>query len=176
MYRALLLTGTAGVGKSTVADALGQVLTARGCVTAVVDTDMLAQFGPPPEPNPGPVRFHDQLKCANLAAVWANFKAAGAQFVVVSAGIDSLTLRESYVRSLAGCEVRLVRLTADDDIVRIRLRRRDTGPRLEQHLRALPGDRRTPTAMEDFTVTNDRAAADVAQEVLVRAGWADRLE
>jgi hypothetical protein len=136
---------------------------------------MLAQFGPPPEPNPGSVRFHDQLKCANLAAVWANFKAAGAQFVVVSAGIDSLTLRESYVRSLAGCEVCLVRLIADDDIVRSRLRQRDTGPRLEQHLRAVDGGRRTPTAMEDFTVTNDRAAADVAQEVLVRAGWADRL-
>lgn len=175
MYRALLLTGTAGVGKSTVADALGQVLTARGCVTAVVDTDMLAQFGPPPEPSSGPVSFHDQLKCANLAAVWANFKAAGAQFVVVSAGIDSLTLREAYVRSLAGCEVRLVRLTADDDIVRSRLRHRDAGPRLEQHLRTLDGGRRTPTAMEDFTVTNDRAAANVAQEVLVRAGWADRL-
>jgi hypothetical protein len=138
---------------------------------------MLAQFGPPPDPNPGPVRFHDQLKCANLAAVWANFKAAGAQFVVVSAGIDSQTLRESYVRSLAGCEVRLVRLTADDDIIRSRLRQRDTGPRLEQHLRALDGDRlgRTPTAMENFTVTNDGAAADVAQEVLVRAGWADHL-
>ncbi len=175
MHRALLLTGTAGVGKSTVADALGQILTARGCVTAVIDTDMLAQFGPPPEPNPGPVRFHDQLKCANLAAVWVNFKAAGAQFVVVSAGIDSLPLRESYVRSLAGCEVRVVRLTADDDIVRSRLRQRDTGPRLEQHLRALDRGGRTPAAMEDFIVTNDRAAADVAQEALVRAGWADRL-
>ncbi|XVU21006.1 adenylyl-sulfate kinase [Actinoplanes sp. CA-054009] len=48
MHRALFLTGTAGVGKSTVADALGQVLTTRGCVTAVIDTDMLAQFRPPP--------------------------------------------------------------------------------------------------------------------------------
>ncbi|MBB4691803.1 hypothetical protein BKA14_001951 [Actinoplanes abujensis] len=157
------------------ADALGQVLTARGCVTAVIDTDMLAQFGPPPKPNPGPVRFYDQLKCANLAAVWANFKAAGAQFVVVSAGIDSLTLRQSYVHSLADCEVRLVRLTADDDIVRSRLRQRDTGPRLEQHLRASSGDRRTPTDIEDFTVTNDRAAADAAQRILVLAGWSDHL-
>jgi hypothetical protein len=29
--------------------------------------------------------------------------------------------------------------------------------------------------MDDFTVTNDRAAADVAREILVRAGWADHL-
>jgi len=49
LYRALLLTGVAGVGKSTVADAIGGVLTAAGFVTAVVDTDALAQFGPPPD-------------------------------------------------------------------------------------------------------------------------------
>lgn len=136
---------------------------------------MLAQFGPRPDPNPGPVRFHDQLKCANLAAVWTTFKAAGAQFVVVSAGIDSPALREAYVRSLADCDVRLVRLTADDDLVRSRLRQRDAAPRLEQHLKALDQGRPMPTAIEDFTVTNDRAPADVAQEILVRAGWADHV-
>jgi hypothetical protein len=123
----------------------GQVLTAARCVTAVVDTDMLAQFGPRPESTPAGGRFHDELKCANLAALWANFKAAGARFVVVAAVIDSLTLRERYTESLAGCEVRLIRLTADDDIVRSRLRQRDTGPKLEQHLRALNEHRRIPT-------------------------------
>ena len=175
MYRALLLTGVAGVGKSTVAEAAGGVLTAAGCVTAVVDTDMLAQFGPPPESTPAGGRFYDELKCANLAALWANFKAAGARFVVVAAVIDSLTLRERYTESLAGCEVRLIRLTADDDTVRSRLRQRDTGPKLEQHLRALNEHRRIPTTIgvEDFTVTNDRAAVEVATEILVRAGWAD---
>ena len=177
MYRALLLTGVSGVGKSTVAEAAGGLLTAAGCVTAVVDTDMLAQFGPPPESTPARGRFYDELKCANLAALWANFKAAGARFVVVSAVIDSLTLRDRYIESLAGCEVRLIRLTADDDTVRSRLRQRDTGPRLEQHLRAVDEHRRVPTTIgvEDFTVTNDRAAVEVATEILVRAGWADRV-
>jgi dephospho-CoA kinase len=86
-------------------------------------------------------------------------------------------LRELYTESLAGCEVRLVRLTADDDTVRSRLRQRDTGPKLEQHLSALNEQRRIPstTAVEDFTVTNDRAAADVATEILARMGWPDRV-
>jgi hypothetical protein len=156
-----------------VAEAAGRVLTTAGCVTAVVDTDMLAQFGPPPESNPAGGWFYDGLKCANLAALWANFKAAGARFVVVTAVIDSSALRQLYVQSLAGCEVRLVRLTADDDTVRSRLRGRDTGPKLERHLRALDEYRRTPTtiAVEDFTVTNDRSATDVATEILIRAGW-----
>ena len=172
MYRALLLTGVAGVGKSTVADALGRVLTTAGCVTAVVDTDVLAQFGPPPQAGG---RFYDELKCANLAAVWANFRAAGAQFIVVAAVIDSPALRELYAASLAGCEVRLVRLTADDEVVGSRLRRRDTGAELDQHLRALRerGLEPAPLTVEDLTVANDRAVDEVAQEILVRTGWAD---
>jgi gluconate kinase len=176
VYRALLLTGVAGVGKSTVADAAGRVLTTAGHVTAVVDTDMLAQFGPPPGTHLAGGGFYDELKCANLAALWANFKAAGAQFVVVAAVIDSLPLRELYTQSLSGCEVRHVMLTADDDTVRSRLRQRDTGPKLEQHLRGLNKPIPTATTAEDFTVTNDRAAADVATEILVRAGWADEVK
>lgn len=167
MHRALLLTGVAGVGKSTVAEAVGQALTAAGRVTAVVDTDLVAQFGPPP---PAGSRFYDELKCANLAALWANFKAAGARFVVVAAVIDDLSLRRRYVDSLAGCAVQVVRLVADDDLVRGRLRQRDVGPRLERHLHAV--EKPPAITVEDFTVTNDRAPADVAAELLVRAGWA----
>lgn len=169
MCRALLLTGPAGVGKSTVAAAVGRVLTAGGCVTAVVDADALAQFGPPPTSDPGG-HFHDELKCANLAALWANFTVAGARFVVVAAVIDSPALRELYARSLAGCEIRLVRLTAADHTVRTRLRQRDTGEKLERHLTALD-EGGTPTGVEDFTVANDRDPADVAGEILRRAGW-----
>jgi predicted kinase len=176
-YRALLLTGVAGVGKSTVAQAVGHLLTTAGCVTAVVDTDMLAQFGPAPKTRRGDSSFYDELKCANLAALWGNFKAAGARFVVVAAVIDNRPLRDLYAKSLAGCAIQLVGLTADDDTVTRRLRQRDTGPKLEQHLRALQEHRRKPptAAIEDFLIVNDRTAADVAGELLVRAGWADQL-
>ncbi|MFF5229784.1 GNAT family N-acetyltransferase [Dactylosporangium sp. NPDC000521] len=175
--RALLLTGVAGVGKSTVADAVGRVLTGAGHVTAVVDTDLLAQFGPPPGVSPAGAGFYDELKCVNLASVWANFRAAGARFVVAAAVIDSVAQRERYSQSLAGCDVRVVRLTADVDTVRDRLRRRDTGPELERHLRALDRHESSPAegAIEDCTVTNDRTPAEVAAEVLVRVGWADQV-
>ncbi|MEU8185425.1 GNAT family N-acetyltransferase [Micromonospora sp. NPDC049044] len=171
--RALLLTGVGGVGKSTVADALGRALTAAGHVTAVVDTDMLAQFGPPPNVGPAGGQLYDELKCANLASVWTNFRAAGARFVVVSAVIDSAAQRERYVQSLADCDVQVVRLIADGDTVRTRLRQRDTGSKLEQHLRALDKHEHSPpeTAVEDFTVTNDSAPAEVATGILVRADW-----
>ena len=172
--RALLLTGVAGVGKSTVAEAVGQVLTEAGHVTTVVDTDLLAQFGPPPTVGPAGGRVYDELKCANLASVWANFRAAGARFVVVAAAVESVAQRDRYKESLAGCDVTVVRLIADVDTVRSRLRRRDTGPKLEQHLRALARREPSPTetAVEDFTVANDRTPAEVATEILARVGWA----
>ncbi|MEQ4301461.1 GNAT family N-acetyltransferase [Plantactinospora sp. B6F1] len=175
--KALLLTGVAGVGKSTVADAVGRVLTEAGHVTAVVDTDMLAQFGPPPNVSPPGGRFYDELKCVNLASVWANFRAAGARFVIAAAVIDSVAQRERYAESLAGCDVRLVRLIADVDTVRNRLRQRDTGPKLEQHLRALDEHGSIPTEalVDDFTVTNDRTPDEVATEILVRARWMDQV-
>jgi hypothetical protein len=173
-HRALLVTGVAGVGKSAVADAIGGVLTGAGLVTAVVDADALAQFGPPPERGGRrDADFYDRLKCANLAAVWANFRAAGARFVVVGAVIDSVPLLDRYAGSLAGCEVRTVRLVATTDTVGQRLRGRDGGARLERHLSALAGHeaRLEAAAVEDFTVVNDRPVTVVAREVVARAGW-----
>jgi dephospho-CoA kinase len=168
--RALLLTGVAGVGKSTVADAIGRTLTGTGRPTAVVDADQLAQFGPPPSV----ANFYDELKCANLRAVWANFAAAGARFVVVSTVVATMAERARYAGSLVGCDVQVVRLTADPEIVRARLRARDSGAKLDRHLRALADQ---PAALDashvaDFAVANDRSADLTAREILLRAGWA----
>ncbi|MFC4145665.1 GNAT family N-acetyltransferase [Micromonospora mangrovi] len=175
--RAVLLTGVAGVGKSTVAEAVGQLLTEAGHVTAVVDTDLLAQFGPPRPLGPAGGRVYDELKCVNLAAVWANFRAAGARFVVAAAAMESVAQRHRYAESLAGCDLSVVRLIADSDTVRGRLRQRDTGPKLERHLAALAQPQPAPvgTAVEDFTITNDRTPAEVAADILARVGWADQL-
>jgi predicted kinase len=171
MHRALLLIGGAGVGKSTVADAIGRILTSAGHVTAVVDTDALAQFGPPPDHGElRGSRFYDHLKCLNLGAVWANFQAAGARFIVVSAGIDNPALRDRYAGSLAGCEVLTARLIATPETVRERLQERGGA---ERHLRALAEQdaRLEAAAIDDFTVVNDRPAIVVAREVIALAGW-----
>ena len=136
----------------------------------------LAQFGPAPRGWPAG-GFHDELKCVNLAAVWANFRAAGARVVVVAATIDSAALRARYAASLADCEIRVVRLTAGADTVRQRLYQRDTGDKLEQHLRTLDAGEPSPDValVADFTVLNDRPPA-VARDVLDRSGWSGLAE
>ncbi|GAB3426730.1 P-loop NTPase family protein [Flindersiella endophytica] len=180
MPEALLLSGVIGVGKTTVAQAVGVLLTAGGHRTAVVDTDALAQFGPPPVAGAGGGErrdFYDRLKCANLAAVWANFAASGAEYAVVAGGIETAELRHRYETALAGCEVRLVGVTAPLETVRRRLRARDSGEKLDRHLATLPDQagHLAAAAIEDFTVTNDRPPAEVAREIVALAGWAADL-
>jgi len=174
VYQALLLAGVAGVGKSTVADAIGRVVSAAGVAVAVVDTDALAQFGPPPRSGERRADgFYDRLKCTNLAAVWANYKEAGARFVVVAAGIESAAMRAQYAGSLAGCEVQVVRLVAATDIVRKRLRARDDGAKLDRHLKTLIEQEAILDAacIDDFRIANDRPPDKVAREIVARAGW-----
>ena len=175
MNRGLLLNGVNGVGKSTMIGAIGQVLTSAGLVTAVVDTDDLAQFGPPP-PSGSALRngFYDRLKCANLAAVWPNYRALGAEYVVVSTGIESAAMRDEFASSLSDCEVQLVRLVAPTELVRTRLRGRDAGATLDKHLALLLEQEvlLDSAGIEDFAVVNDvRPILDVAREIVVRAGW-----
>jgi len=169
LYRALILSGVAGVGKSTVADAVGGALSAAGFRTAVIDSDALAQFGPPP----GEPGFYDRLKCINLAAVWANFRAAGARFVVVSAGVDSASLRAQYADSLTECELQVVRLVATSQTVRRRISDRGDQAKAKRLLETLVEQeaKLDSLALEDFAVANDRPASVVAKEVIARAGW-----
>lgn len=169
--RAVLINGVAGVGKSTVADAIGGLLTAARHPTAVVDLDALSQFGPPP---PGGSGFYDELRYANLAAVWSTYRGAGAQFLVVSGGIDSRTTRQRYAETLADCELRMLRLVAPLDVIRDRLRGRERGATLDRHLRRLADDHAFLEAadIEDFTVRADGPPDRVALEVVTRLGWA----
>lgn len=177
MPRALLLSGGGGVGKTTIAQAIGRRLTAGKHPTAVLDLDSVGQFGPPgPQgstavsgrPLPARLRFHDQLKVHNLAAVWTTYRDAGAQFMVVSGHVETPELRAAYTSALAECDVQMVRLLTPADLVAERTRT-TRGPEWDLMAALAEGARHQP--IQDFTVTNDRAPDEVAAGILVTAGW-----
>jgi molybdopterin-guanine dinucleotide biosynthesis protein len=70
----LLVTGPVGSGKTTVTFEMSNQLKAAGVAHAVVDTDELDRIFPPPADDP----HKTLLTRRNLAAVWANLRAAGA--------------------------------------------------------------------------------------------------
>jgi adenylylsulfate kinase len=165
----LLITGTVGVGKSTVAMEISDVLAALESPNAAVDLDALVCQWPPTS------EWNNDLMFENLASLWPNYLAHGATRLVLARVLEDRAELARYRVAVPGAEITVCRLVAPEAVrVRRLLRRMPPGPSREWHL-----DRTVKLesslvrlACEEFTVENgDRPVRDVAFEVLVRAGW-----
>ena len=166
----LLITGPVGVGKTTVSFAVSDILNAARTAHALVDVDSLRWCYPPP---PGD-RFHVALAMRNLAAVWANFRAAGAERLILADVLESREQLAQYREAVPGAAIQVVRLRATLGTLHGRVRQRETGTTLDWYLRrtaelATQMDR---DRLEDLLVETDgRPATEIAREVLTRCGW-----
>lgn len=116
---ALLITGTVGVGKTTIADAVGDLLREAAVPGAVVDIDWLRNAWPAPPSD----RFNSALAMRNLRAISANFLQAGATRLVLAGVVESAADRAAHAQAV-GVPMTVCRLHADLDLVRSRLVRR----------------------------------------------------
>lgn len=163
---ALLLTGTVGVGKTTVAEAVGDLLRDDGVPNAVIDVDWLRAAWPAPPGDP----FNGGLALRNLAAVTANYLDAGAVRLVLAGVLETEEDRAAHAAVL-GMPLVVVRLVADASTVRERLlaRHPDESSSQAWHL-ARAGELHAiqeTSAVEDHVVdTTSRSAAEVARDVL----------
>ena len=123
---AALLTGTVGAGKTALAIEAAEVLWEWGVPTAVVDLDWLAWFR-------GDVPLAD-LAARNLAAVWPSFREAGAARLLLTRALRTAEEVEPIRGALGDVPLAVVLVTAPPAVVEERLRRRDTGAELEEHL------------------------------------------
>ncbi|WP_305783273.1 adenylyl-sulfate kinase [Symbioplanes lichenis] len=171
MDQALLITGTVGAGKTTVADALGDLLAGRAVPHAVIDIDRLRHSWPSPPGDP----FRHDLALANVAAVTRNYAATGARRLVLAGVVESHEERADYARAV-GVPLRVCRLIVGLAVVRDRLtaRHHHDPDALRWHL-ARSGDLDTiltHAAVEDTTVeAGDAPPPEVARRVAAAAGW-----
>ena len=107
--RVLFINGTVGAGKSTVADAVGDVLAERGVPHAVIDLDELRRAWPSPAGD----RFNTAIELANLRSVAANYRRAGARMLVLAGVIEHPDALVDYREALDGVTPVVVRLTVD---------------------------------------------------------------
>ncbi|SEG91506.1 Adenylylsulphate kinase [Nonomuraea solani] len=168
MATALLITGTVGVGKTSVADAAGDLFIDAGVPNAVIDLDRLRHCWPAPPDDP----FHAALTMRNLSAVAANFLAAGAERLVLAGVIESRAERRRHEEVL-GVPLAVCRVHVELPEVHRRLRGRhvhDGG--LDWHL-ARAGELAAvldEARVEDYTVDGTHGTpGEVAAQVI--KGW-----
>lgn len=167
----LLITGTVGVGKTTVAEAVGRMLAERAVPHAVVDLDQIRLLWPSPDAD----RFNLAIELRNLASLAGNCREAGAQRLVLAGVIERRSDLAAYERACGGSVV-VVRLLGAPSTVepRLRARHRDSPEDLAWHLarRAELDSILDAAHVSDADVAiADRTPVEVAAEVLQLAGW-----
>lgn len=118
----------------------------------------------------------DALIAQNLAAVAANFAAAGIDHLVLARGIVSPGGLKALAAAIPGWDLSVIRLVALRPTVEQRIRARDSGAELQAHLGELDdiSHRVAEATPQAHVVVNDqRDLGDLAREVMRSAHWID---
>lgn len=166
----VLVTGTVGSGKTTVADEIAVLLHEQGIQHALIDLDWLCQLHPAPPQDP----YREELMFRNLSAIWSNYRAGGVDYLVLARVIEDREQLRRYAEAIPEADIKVVRVVAPPHLVQERLRRREIGSfydHLWQRSQEL-SEIFERTQVEDFTVTNDeRPVRDVTKEAMALLGW-----
>lgn len=165
--RALLLTGGFTTGKTAVAKEVLATASALGLHAAAIDLDWLGWAT-------GASITLDDLIARNLAAVAGNYAAAGVDHLVLARALVHPSALQAVAGALPAWELKVIRLAAPRGALEQRIRARDSGSELEEHLADL--DEMTQKVMAAASgapvVVNDgRELGDIAKEVMRIAGW-----
>jgi len=163
----LVISGSMGAGKTTVLGEASDLLCERQIVHAAIDLDGL---GVVLLPDDRAKALHHQ----NLAAIYANCRAAGIDRFLIASAIETADERRNLQQLFADATLTICRLTASTDTMTARLRTREVGFRREEYFRrvAILDRILTASGVEDFQIANEsRNVTDVAAELLARANW-----
>ena len=151
--RVALITGPAGVGKSTIGFRFYLLCLSAGLTAGYVDLGQIGLLGPAVAGDPG----NQRLKARNLSAIWRNYRDAGATHLVATGAITSQADRRLYAAELAGADIAHIRLRAASDELRMRIMSRGAGGSWPE-----PGDRLRGQPAPFLTSVADQAVAAAA--------------
>lgn len=120
----VIITGPVGVGKTTVAEALGNHLESSGTAYWLMDVDRLTDFAPR---SPGD-RFGSGLSAAGIASLWPVMRSAGVRVVILPRVVESRQEVERLRAAVPGAVSLMVRLRASLETLESRIRGRADGP------------------------------------------------
>ena len=167
---AILLTGAVGVGKTTVLTEIGELLEAAREPYALVDLDWLAWV----RPAEGSGATVTGVLCENLRQVAATFRSVGVRRVAVARAVCDPGELEAIRVALGADRLTVARLTAEPAAIERRLRARDRGARLTEHLleaRAFGAAAEAAGIGDVVLATDDADPAATARAALAQAKW-----
>jgi len=165
------VTGPVGVGKTTLIECMSGLLRGAEIPHAAVDFDQLTACFPR---SPGDDVWGTNLGLANLAALWRNYAALGADRLLIARVIEDRKELDGYRRAVPGAEIVVVRLRASPSTLQERVRQRGEARGMEWHLaRAVElATLMEARRVEDLVLeTEGRQPAELARETLQRVGW-----
>jgi ribosomal protein S18 acetylase RimI-like enzyme len=166
----LVINGTVGAGKTSVAEAAVDALRERGIPYGWLDVDALRRVYPTEPDDP----FAQAVVLDHLAVMSGVFRRRGYRHLILAEVIERRADRELYERAFDGAELTVVRLTASEATRLARVEAREPDPWRAWHVtRTVELEAILEAAgVDDAVVDNDgRPLAEVAAEVLTLAGW-----
>lgn len=174
----LLITGPAGVGKSTLCWEISAQLAAVQVAHAVIETDELDRVFPRPGSKeleriqPGTT----DVTSINLAAIWSTYRALGHSRLIMSGVMMHLDFDRRWIlAAIPEARITVVRMIATEPTLLARLAQREIGSGAnEQAQRSLRQARRMASEDAEGVVvlpTDGKMPAELAEIILQKTGW-----
>ena len=166
----VVITGTIGAGKSTIAGLASEILHDRGIRHGLIEVDWLEGVYPAPDPS-DPYSTAFALK--NLATLWPNFLKAGITRAIVTMTLENRQELHDLLAALGDPEATVVRLEASQSVREERIRRREFGALQELFLEKTDDIEAKMKRFEigDVVLENETEPHPVAVRLLEEIGW-----
>ena len=157
-----------GAGKTSVLAEASDILTLRHIVHAAIDLDALSLAYLPS------AAATDAVMYRNLQSVCQNYAALGVTRLLLARAMEERAELELCRTVVSAAKTTVCRLTANIETMQQRIKQRESGIFQQQFVDRVAVldailDR---SRLEDFTIVNEgRSINDVAQEMLIKAGW-----
>ncbi len=173
----LLITGPAGVGKSTLCWEISRQLAEQNLAHAVIESDEIDRLYPKPGADelskimPGA----KDVSAATLQALWSVYRRLGHHRLLMTGVMMHLGFDRRWIeQAIPDATLSVVRLSSGEQTLRERLARRESAASLESQItRSL----RQASFMAENRVealylsTDGQTPAQLAREVLRQSGW-----
>lgn len=162
----LIIHGSPGSGKSTIADAVAEILREANAPHAIIDLDEISRIFPTQDPS---------FSKKNLKAIWPNFAVVpGLRGIIPTVIADQEELRLLH-DALPVAKFMICELVAPQEVLRERVMAREPNEYWQEALLKwldVYRNRSEDQKFGDFQVdTYDKTIEEAGREVVAKAGW-----